>query len=66
MRFGGEKGAEDPVDVFWRDTNAGILDRDKHPRTAVRLGFDAQNSVPIGHSFHGIDGISHEVEQHVL
>jgi hypothetical protein len=35
VRLGGEEGIEDAVDIFWRDTGAGIGDLHNHTVAAL-------------------------------
>ena len=66
MRLGGEESIEEAIDIFQRDTGAGIFNRDNYALAAIKLRFDAQKSGSIDHRIHRIDGIRDEVEHYVL
>jgi len=65
MRLGGKEGIKNLLCLLWRQTHAGIADRDQHMTILGALRLDGDLARPI-HVFHRVDAVHHKVHQHLL
>src|ERR1700752_5531546 len=66
VRLRREEGVEQPVDIFWLDTDAGILDRNKHLIGPVLARSNQKFATAVGHGSHGLDAVHQKIHYGLL
>jgi len=63
LRLRGEESIKNPIRFFGRQAHASVADRDQDWTTLSHFGLDRKFTSRV---LHGLDGVEHEVHQHLL